>query len=125
VHETLAGLGQPVPATEPERPQPAVPIRKSVTPGYLICLEDGKKLKMLKRYLQNRYNMTPNQYRARWDLPNDYPMVAPEIRRASLDPRQVDRARHQGESHALPMRWAVEVAAPKRRGRPKKVVAGV
>ena len=57
--------------------QPAVPIAKSITPDHIICLEDGKKLKMLKRYLRSRYNMTPEEYRARWNLPHDYPMVAP------------------------------------------------
>ncbi len=60
-----------------DRPEPAVSIKKSVTPEYIICLEDGKKLKMLKRHLQTSYNMTPEQYRERWNLPSDYPMVAP------------------------------------------------
>lgn len=60
-----------------DRPEPAVAIKKSVTPEYIICLEDGKKLKMLKRHLQTSYNMTPEQYRERWNLPSDYPMVAP------------------------------------------------
>ena len=65
-------------ASEPEpRPDPAVAISKSVTPDYLVCLEDGRKLKMLKRYLRSRYDMTPEEYRARWNLPADYPMVAP------------------------------------------------
>lgn len=58
-------------------PEPAVAIRKSVTPDYIICLEDGKKLKMLKRHLKAAYDMTPDEYRARWGLPRDYPMVAP------------------------------------------------
>jgi len=57
--------------------KPAVPVRKSVTPEYIICLEDGKMLKMLKRHLRTTYNMTPEEYRARWGLPPDYPMVAP------------------------------------------------
>jgi predicted transcriptional regulator len=56
--------------------KPAVPVKKSVTPEFLICLEDGKKLKMLKRYLRSRYTLTPDQYRAKWNLPADYPMVA-------------------------------------------------
>jgi predicted transcriptional regulator len=60
-----------------ERPQPAVPIKKSVMPDYIVCLEDGKQLKMLKRHLKTAYNMTPEQYRERWGLPADYPMVAP------------------------------------------------
>ena len=60
-----------------DRPQPAVPIKKSVTPDYIVCLEDGKKLKMLKRHLKTAYNMSPEEYRERWGLPADYPMVAP------------------------------------------------
>ncbi len=60
-----------------DRPQPAVPIKKSVNPDFIVCLEDGKKLKMLKRHLKTAYNMTPEQYRERWGLPSDYPMVAP------------------------------------------------
>ncbi|MBI2235699.1 MAG: MucR family transcriptional regulator [Magnetospirillum sp.] len=75
VYRTLASVGS-APAA-PERPQPAVPVKKSVTPDYIICLEDGKKLKMLKRHLKTAYNMTPEEYRERWGLPADYPMVAP------------------------------------------------
>jgi predicted transcriptional regulator len=75
VHETLAGLGK---AAEPE-PElvPAVSVRASVKPDYIVCLEDGKKLKMLKRHLATSYGMTPDDYRKRWNLPADYPMVAP------------------------------------------------
>jgi len=77
VYGGLANLS-PAPAPEqPEKPMPAVAIKKSVTPEYIICLEDGKKLKMLKRHLKTRYNMSPEEYRRRWDLPQDYPMVAP------------------------------------------------
>lgn len=64
-------------AAEEARPQPAVAIKKSVTPDYIVCLEDGKKLKMLKRHLMTSYKLTPDQYRQRWGLPADYPMVAP------------------------------------------------
>lgn len=60
-----------------EAPKPAVPVRRSVTPDYIVCLEDGKKLKMLKRHLRANYGMTPEEYRAKWNLPPDYPMVAP------------------------------------------------
>ena len=60
-----------------ERPQPAVPIKRSVMPDYIVCLEDGKKLKMLKRHLKSAYGMSPEEYRERWGLPADYPMVAP------------------------------------------------
>jgi len=75
VFRTLSGVGKtPVQA---ERPQPAVPAKKSVFPDFIICLEDGKKLKMLKRHLKTSYDMTPGQYRERWGLAPDYPMVAP------------------------------------------------
>ena len=76
VHGALAGLNQP---TEPEaaKLEPAVSVRASVKPDYIVCLEDGKKLKMLKRYLMTTYQMTPAEYRAKWNLPADYPMVAP------------------------------------------------
>ncbi|WP_439512383.1 MucR family transcriptional regulator [Sphingopyxis sp.] len=83
VHEALAGLGN---AEEPEvKQEPAVSIRSSVKPDYIVCLEDGKKLKMLRRHLMTHYNMTPDDYRAKWNLPKDYPMTAPayaEKRRA-------------------------------------------
>lgn len=77
VYGALAGTGEVVSEPAAEPPKPAVPIRKSVTPDYIICLEDGKKLKMLKRHLRSTYNMTPEEYRARWGLGPDYPMVAP------------------------------------------------
>jgi predicted transcriptional regulator len=77
VYASLRALeGQPAEA-KPEPPKPAVPIRKSINPDYLVCLEDGKKLKMLKRHLRSTYNMTPDEYRAKWSLPAEYPMVAP------------------------------------------------
>ncbi|RJF89548.1 MucR family transcriptional regulator [Oleomonas cavernae] len=77
VYATLANIGAPKVEPAPVRPQPAVPVKKSITPDYIICLEDGKKLKMLKRHLKTAYDMTPEEYRARWDLPPEYPMVAP------------------------------------------------
>ena len=77
VYQSLTRLGSTTPVTTEARPDPAVPIRKSINPEYIICLEDGKKLKMLKRHLKTAYNMTPEQYRERWGLPADYPMVAP------------------------------------------------
>ena len=76
VYAALANLGETVEAEEP-KPQPAVAIRNSVKPDYIVCLEDGKKLKMLKRYLRTNFDMSPEEYRARWGLPADYPMVAP------------------------------------------------
>ena len=76
VHTALVNVGAPAEISA-ERPQPAVPVKRSVTPDYIICLEDGKKLKMLKRHLKTAFNMTPEEYRDRWELPADYPMVAP------------------------------------------------
>ncbi len=76
VHAALSNLNQPAP--EPEaKPEPAVSVRASIKPDYIVCLEDGKKLKMLKRHLMTHYQMTPEDYRAKWNLPADYPMVAP------------------------------------------------
>lgn len=76
VFNAFTSLGGAVQAEE-VRPEPAVPIRKSVTPDHIICLEDGAKLKMLKRYIRTNYDMSPEEYRKRWDLPSDYPMTAP------------------------------------------------
>ena len=77
VHATLGGLAGGVTTEAPTALKPAVAVKKSVTPEYIVCLEDGKKLKMLKRYLRSRYDLTPEEYRAKWGLPADYPMVAP------------------------------------------------
>ncbi|HKM69146.1 MAG TPA: MucR family transcriptional regulator [Stellaceae bacterium] len=77
VYGSLKSLEGQVAQPRPEPLKPAVPIRKSVTAEFLICLEDGKKLKMLKRHLRSTYNLTPDEYRARWGLASDYPMVAP------------------------------------------------
>jgi predicted transcriptional regulator len=76
VHATLGGLSGSLAIDAVTSQKPAVPIKKSITPEYLICLEDGKKLKMLKRYLRSRYGLSPDQYRTKWGLPADYPMVA-------------------------------------------------
>ncbi len=75
VYTTLATVGTAAPVAE--KPQPAVPVKRSVFPDHIVCLEDGKKLKMLKRHLRSTYNMTPDEYRSRWGLTPDYPMVAP------------------------------------------------
>ncbi len=77
VHGALGGLGSAEAAAPAEKQKPAVPVKRSVTPDYIICLEDGKRLKMLKRYLRSHYDMSPEEYRAKWNLPPDYPMVAP------------------------------------------------
>ena len=79
VYRTLSNVGREPSA--PDKPQPAVPVKRSVFPDHIVCLEDGKKLKMLKRHLKTAYNMTPEQYRDRWGLPPDYPMVAPNYAR--------------------------------------------
>ncbi|UVI38124.1 MucR family transcriptional regulator [Qipengyuania spongiae] len=76
IYTALAGLGEQQ-TQEEAPPEPAVSVRASVKPDYLVCLEDGKKLKMLKRYLRTNYDMSPEEYRERWNLPADYPMVAP------------------------------------------------
>ena len=77
VYEALSRLNIEVTEPEAEPAKPAVPVRRSITPEYIVCLEDGKRLKMLKRHLRTTYNMTPEEYRAKWGLPADYPMVAP------------------------------------------------
>ncbi|MEE7451366.1 MucR family transcriptional regulator [Methylobacterium radiotolerans] len=76
IHATLHGLGEPA-APPAEELRPAVPVRRSVQPDFIVCLEDGKKFKSLKRHLRTHYNLTPEEYRAKWSLPPDYPMVAP------------------------------------------------
>jgi predicted transcriptional regulator len=85
VHRALMSIEAPS-AHKAARPEPAVPIAKSITPEFIICLEDGKKMKMLKRHLKTAFNMTPDQYRERWGLAQDYPMVAPRYakQRSSL-----------------------------------------
>ena len=111
VHGSLLQLGQP--ATQPEETlKPAVPIRRSVTAEYIVCLEDGRKLKMLKRHLKATYGMTPDQYRTRWNLPADYPMVAP-----AYAGRRSDLAKASGLGRRRPEPEPVTV--PKKRGRPR------
>ena len=115
VFKSLAGAGVPdIPVVKLE---PAVPIKKSVFPDHIVCLEDGRKMKMLKRHLATSYHMTPDQYRQRWGLPSNYPMVAPEYaaRRSELAKSfGLGRGRRiDAEPAALP-------ATPKRRGRPSK-----
>ena len=82
VHAALARVAGGAAELPVEAPKPAVPVKKSVTPDYIICLEDGKKFKSLKRHLRTQYNMTPEEYREKWNLPADYPMVAPNYAEA-------------------------------------------
>ena len=82
VHLALMKVGNGAAEAPTEAPKPAISIKKSITPDYIICLEDGKKFKSLKRHLRTQYNMTPEQYREKWGLPADYPMVAPNYAKA-------------------------------------------
>ncbi len=81
IHKTLAAIGTDSAPVPEDKPQPAVPIKRSVFPDYIVCLEDGKKLKMLKRHLKTAFGLSPEQYRERWGLAHDYPMVAPNYAR--------------------------------------------
>ena len=85
VYGALQGIAGKVEGVTVESSAPAVPIKKSITADFIICLEDGKKFKSLKRHLRTRYGMTPEEYRARWNLPHDYPMVAPNYAKARSD----------------------------------------
>ena len=85
VHRALAGITGGAEVTETAPKEPAVPVRRSITPDHLVCLEDGRKFKSLKRHLRTKYNMSPEDYRAKWSLPKDYPMVAPNYAKARSD----------------------------------------
>ena len=108
-HAAISGLGAPPAPVIEERPTPVVSIKKSITPEFLICLEDGKKFKSLKRHLRTAYNMSPEEYRARWGLPSDYPMVAPSYAEARS---------------SLAKKWALASSAAKhpRAARPPKQI---
>lgn len=122
VYAALSGLGT-MSAPETAKQKPAVSIRASVKPEYLVCLEDGKKLKMLKRHLMSSYGLTPDAYRAKWNLPNDYPMVAPNYaaQRRSLAIKsglRTNRDTIQPEVSSVPT--AVEASAKPKGGRSSK-----
>jgi predicted transcriptional regulator len=117
VHAALRDLGKPVEADAP-RQAPAVSVRASIRPDYLVCLEDGKKMTMLKRHLMTRYQMTPDDYRAKWNLPSDYPMVAPnyaEKRRTMA--RKIGLGRKLGEKASEKAATSPIDPAPPRRTR--------
>ncbi len=121
VHGALSGLGSPVEAPV-EKQAPAVSIRASVKPDYIVCLEDGKKLKMLRRYLMTNFGMTPDDYRAKWGLPKDYPMVAPayaEKRRTLAKEIGLGTKGRGGGRKPSAKPAAAAKAAPARRGRPR------
>ena len=98
VYRTVSNLSGASEVRSDEKLKPAVPISKSVSEDYIVCLEDGRKLKMLKRYLRSRYDMSPDEYRRRWSLPADYPMVAP-----SYTERRSEFAKKIGLGKGLPM----------------------
>jgi predicted transcriptional regulator len=85
IHQALATVNQPVEVVETAPKEPAVPVKRSITADYLVCLEDGRKFKSLKRHLRTKYNMSPEDYREKWGLSKDYPMVAPNYARARSD----------------------------------------
>ncbi len=85
VHKALSGVNLPPEPVEVAAKEPAVPLKRSITPDYLVCLEDGRKFKSLKRHLRTKYNMSPEDYRAKWGLSKDYPMVAPNYAKARSD----------------------------------------
>lgn len=121
VHAALAGLRSEAKAVEPvEAPKPAVPIKKSITPDYLISLENGQKFRSLKRHLMTSYGMTPDDYRTKWGLPADYPMVAPNYaaQRSELA-KSLGLGRKGGEENAAPAE-PEPAPAPKKRGRKPK-----
>jgi predicted transcriptional regulator len=82
IHQALLRVSSGAVETPAEAPKPAIPVKKSITPDYIVCLEDGKKFKSLKRHLRTQYNMSPEEYREKWGLPADYPMVAPRYAEA-------------------------------------------
>lgn len=124
VHGSLASLGSaPTPVAE-EQQKPAVSVRTSIKPDFIVCLEDGKKLKMLKRHLMTHYQLTPDAYRAKWKLPADYPMVAPNYaeQRRSLA-KKIGLGRKGRGTGPVKPQPAPTVEAPKRRGRKPKAPA--
>jgi predicted transcriptional regulator len=118
VSRALSNLSSASVVEQPKAQEPAIAIKKSVTADFIICLEDGKKLKMLKRHLMSTYGLTPQDYRAKWDLPRDYPMVAPNY---AATRSQLAKKIGLGRSPAKVVPPA-SVAPAARRGRPKKVV---
>ncbi len=118
VYAALAGLGT-VAAPEKAQQEPAVSVRASIKPDYIVCLEDGKKLKMLKRHLMTSYGLTPDAYRAKWNLPADYPMVAPSY----AERRRTSRSASASATSARPPRPPKPLRPPRSRARPRRRVS--
>src|SRR5215212_3674167 len=115
VHTALAAtakgqMQEPTPALVP-----AVPIKKSITPDFIVCLDDGKKFKSLKRHLRTTYDLTPEQYRAKWDLPRDYPMVAPNYAKARSELAKTMGLGQQRKAAAKKCYTSEKVSSPKKR----------
>jgi predicted transcriptional regulator len=112
IHASLRALGSGAPVEVPEPQKPAVPIKKSVTPDSIVCLEDGRQFKSLKRHLMSQYGLTPDEYRAKWNLPADYPMVAPNYAatRSALA-KQMGLGRKSQKSISQPVRGRRKAAA--------------
>ena len=128
IHQALSGVSSGAPAQAAEPAKPAVPVKKSITPDYLISLEDGKKYKSLKRHLRTKYNMTPEDYRTKWGLAKDYPMVAPNYAKARSEmARSMGLGQGgRGRKKAAGNNAAAANAAPKagrKPGRPPKAAA--
>ena len=119
VHTALQRAPNAQAEPEPEPREPAVSIRRSVTPDYIISLEDGRKFKSLKRHLKNTYNMTPDEYRAKWGLPRDYPMVAPNYAKA-----RSELAKSMGLGRKAAAQPAAAEASAAKRGRRPRAAKG-
>ena len=122
VHTALKRAPQAAEEPQPEPREPAVPIRRSITPDYIISLEDGRKFKSLKRHLKNTYNLTPDEYRARWGLPRDYPMVAPNYAKARSELAKTMGLGRKSGSAAQDAGSASEPSSG-RRGRPPRAAS--
>jgi predicted transcriptional regulator len=124
VFQALRTAGQPEAARTAEAPTPAVPVKKSIQPDFLVCLEDGKKVTMLKRYLATRHGLTPDEYRKRWGLAKDYPMVAPAYaaRRSALA-KQIGLGRKPAAAPAAPEPAPAAAKEPRRRATGRRTAA--
>jgi predicted transcriptional regulator len=120
IYAALTKTAQGQSQEPPAELTPAVPVKKSVTPDAIICLDDGKKFKSLKRHLRTTYDMTPEQYRAKWNLPADYPMVAPNYAKARSELAKTMGLGQQRKKRAAPVETAANDAAP---AKPKRAAA--